>query len=217
MGATLTLLAGPNGAGKSFYTSFFVDNGYISVTPINIDALEEYVDDEKLPYDTMRYGVKLKREIDRVFNKLCDIAIEKNEDFCFECNLRDDQLGCVNKFHHAGYNINLIYIWLDSIELSKERVSIRVNEGGQPVGIESIKENFIEGASNLDLSLSNGDWSRAYVIDNSRNASENGNTLMLLLEAEKDRLVRISNDFCSESRKKYLPLLCSKIRNQLNP
>jgi predicted ABC-type ATPase len=217
MGPVLTLLAGPNGAGKSFYTSFFVDSGYISVTPINIDALEKYVDEAKIPYDTMRYGVKLKKEIDRVFNKLCDIAIENKEDFCFECNLRDDQLICINKFQEAGYRINLIYIWLDSIELSKERVSIRIKEGGQPVGNDSIVANFNEGLANLDQSLYNGDWNRAYVIDNSRDADEKGNTLMLLLEMEKDKVVNISNDFFSESRKKYFPLLCGKISNHLNP
>jgi predicted ABC-type ATPase len=40
MKPVLTLLAGPNGGGKSYYSHFFVENGFISTLPINIDALE---------------------------------------------------------------------------------------------------------------------------------------------------------------------------------
>lgn len=213
MKPTLTVLAGPNGAGKSYFSDFFVQTNLVSTQPINIDALEEQIDKSRIPNDPLRYGTEVIKAIDKIFQSLCKNAILKNEDFSFECNLRKDQLSSVNLFEQAGYQINLIYIWLDSITISQERVSLRVSEGGHPVGLESIKRNYQEGIQNLDFSVAESHWGHIYIIDNSKNIKHKGNPLSLLIEIDNKKVIQISNDFLSKNRQILLPKICNNFLN----
>jgi predicted ABC-type ATPase len=104
----LTVLAGPNGAGKSYFSGFFLETGWITTQPVNIDALESYVDPSRIPNDPMRYERCLEEQVNKIFNELCHEAILNERNFSFESNLRLDQLGCVNFFDRANYEINLI-------------------------------------------------------------------------------------------------------------
>jgi len=214
MKPTLTLLAGPNGAGKSYFSNFFVEAGFISTLPINIDALEERVDKSRLPDDAMRFERKLREEIDKVFNELCREAIDNKRDFAYECNLRLDQVYCVNSFEKAGYRINIIYIWLDSIEISEQRVQVRVSEGGHLVGLESIKTNYYEGLKNFDPSVSEGNWDHVYLIDNSKDVKSKGDPLSLLLEMNDHQIVHCSDNFFASQRQKLLPGICNLIERK---
>lgn len=211
----LTVLAGPNGAGKSYFSSFFLETGLISTQPVNIDALESYVDTSRIPNDPMRYKRCLEEQISKIFNELCSEAISNNRDFSFESNLRLDQLSCINQFSKAHYQINLIYLYLDSIETSKRRVQIRISEGGHMVGNDSILENFTQGLRNLDDSVSENDWDHVSIIDNSKEIKGKGDVLTLLLEMHHTQVIRLSESFLTEGRKIQLPKICSQIEQML--
>lgn len=204
----LTILAGSNGAGKSYFSGFFLENGWIKTQPVNIDALESYVNFDGIPNDPMRYEKTLKQQVDKVFNELCLEAIKNNKDFSFECNLRRDQLSCVSLFEDAGYLLNIIYIYLDSIEVSKKRVQIRISEGGHIVGDSSIFENFYQGIKNLDDTVSDFHWDRVYIVDNNKELKSKGDVLTLLLEMKKDKIIQISENFASDRRKELMPKIC---------
>jgi predicted ABC-type ATPase len=209
MRPTLTVLAGPNGAGKSYFSDYFVQTNLISTQPVNIDALEAQIDKSRIPNDPLRYGIEVIKAIDKVFQSLCQNAILNNNDFSFECNLRKDQLSSVNLFEQAGYQINIIYIWLDNIAISEERVNLRVSEGGHPVGLESIKRNFKEGLQNLDLSVAENHWNHVYIIDNSKDIKHKGNPLSLLIEIDNKKVIQISSEFLSKNRQVFLPKICN--------
>lgn len=211
---TVTVLAGPNGAGKSWFSDFLVEVGFISITPINTDALKEQIDTNLLPHDPLRYEKSIRKETDKIFIQLLQSAIHKHEDFAFESNLRTDQLSCLSYFENAGYEINLIYIWLDGIEISKERVNARVNEGGHLVGDRSIVGNFNEGLRNLDLSVSDNHWNHVYLIDNSKTAKAKEDSMSLLIEIDNGEIITLSNNFFTPEREKHLPLMCDFIRNK---
>lgn len=210
----LTILAGPNGAGKSYFSGFFMETGWLSTQPVNIDALESFVDLTLIPYDPLRYKKCLDLQIDSIFRELCNEAITKKKDFSFECNLRLDQLKYVCLFDQANYDINLIYMYLDSIEISKRRVQIRVNEGGQPVGEDSLHENFYQGLENLDDSILENSWKHCYLVDNSKELKNKGEVLRLLLEIENSKIVQVTDSFLSENRKKLLPKICALIEGK---
>jgi len=210
----LTVLAGPNGAGKSYFSGFFLEKGWITNQPVNIDALESYVDQSRIPNDPMRYKRCLEEQIDKIFNELCHEAIQNKRDFSFECNLRRDQLGCVGFFDDARYAINLIYIYLDNIEISKSRVQIRISEGGHIVGDDSILENFNQGLKNLDDSVSDYHWNHVYIVDNSKEIKGKGEVLTLLLEIENERIIQVSDSFVTEHRKRLLPKICKLIEKK---
>ena len=207
----LTVLAGPNGAGKSYFSSFFLETGLISTQPVNIDALESYVDVSKIPNDPMRYKRCLEEQISKIFHELCHEAIQNNRDFSYESNLRLDQLSCINVFSEANYQINLIYIYLDSIQISKSRVQIRISEGGHIVGDDSILENFNQGLKNLDNSVSEFNWNHVSIIDNSKEIKRKGDVLTLLLEMESDHLIQVSNSFITDNRRLLLPKICKLV------
>lgn len=45
--------------------------------------------------------------------------------------------------------MTLIFFWLNSVNLAKQRVQIRVNEGGHNIPIEVIERRYYRGLSNL--------------------------------------------------------------------
>ena len=48
-----------------------------------------------------------------------------------------------------GYNVTLIYFWLDNVNLAIERVKLRVSEGGHNISEEIIKRRYYRGMANL--------------------------------------------------------------------
>lgn len=211
---TLTVLAGPNGAGKSYFSNYLKEQELLYSQPINMDALKEEINYTFISNDYMRWELEENRAVNRLFLSLCKEAIEEKKHFAFECNLRKDQLGCVELFDKAGYQLNLIFFWLDSIEISRERVQIRHNEGGHPVGEESIRGNFSEGCRNLDYSVPDNHWNQVIFIDNSRENRASGEILSLLLLINQGKLIYCSDRFFSKEREQYLPKLCKWIRKQ---
>lgn len=48
-----------------------------------------------------------------------------------------------------GYNVTLLFFWLQNVELAKERVKIRVSEGGHNIEPEVIERRYLNGINNL--------------------------------------------------------------------
>lgn len=160
----LTLLAGPNGAGKTSFSQHFLNVGLITTSPVNIDALEMFIDPNRLPHDALRFQNVRNREVDRIFTGLCEVAVASANDFSYECNLRIDQLKNVRLFDDAGYSLRLFYFWLDDVSVSIDRVRDRAKKNGNIVGERTIKENFRIGLENLDKSFQ--DWGQLMIFDN---------------------------------------------------
>lgn len=53
------------------------------------------------------------------------------------------------KARKNGYTITLLFFWLQSIELAKERVKTRVLEGGHDIPPEIIERRYKKGIKNL--------------------------------------------------------------------
>ena len=49
----------------------------------------------------------------------------------------------------AGYEISLLFLWLESPELAKQRVAERVSKGGHNIPAEVIQRRFYRGIQNL--------------------------------------------------------------------
>ena len=48
-----------------------------------------------------------------------------------------------------GFQVTLLFFWLKSIQLAKERVKIRLSEGGHDIEPEVIERRYIRGIKNL--------------------------------------------------------------------
>ena len=66
-----------------------------------------------------------------------------------------------------GYRIELHYIGVDSVDIAKERVKVRVSEGGRGIPEEDIERRYVETFKNLKDVLKYCDLAAFY--DNTKN------------------------------------------------
>jgi len=158
----LVVLAGSNGAGKStFFTEFLAPTG---ITFVNADEIARAVWGPAAPahaYHSAALADAVRRDL-----------VARRESFCMETVLSDpagDKLNFFRAVQGDGYVVVLVYIRIESVELSKARVQQRVDDGGHDVPDEKLELRFARTASNATAALSLADL--ALVFDNSSNDS----------------------------------------------
>jgi len=137
----VVVLAGPNGAGKtSFYRTYLMAAG---LRFVNADALalELGVD----AYRAAQLADGVRRQL-----------IEQRESFIFETVFSDpvgDKIGFLKEAESLGYAVALLFIGIDSEELSDQRVAMRVSKGGHDVPADKIVERYARVMRNLQRAL----------------------------------------------------------------
>lgn len=137
----IVAIAGPNGAGKStFYVSQIAAAGLPFLNADNL-AVELALD----AYHAAQVNDALRRQM-----------IQAGESFVFETVFSDpvgDKLKLLSDAADAGYQVVLCFIGLSSVELSGERVAMRVSRGGHDVPDEKITARFPRTLSNLKSAI----------------------------------------------------------------
>jgi predicted ABC-type ATPase len=91
----------------------------------------------------------------------------EHESFAFETTLATKSYkNKVLKAKQMGYTVTLLFFWLNSVELAKERVKTRVKEGGHDIPSDVIQRRYFKGIKNLFeiyMEIVNG----ALIFDNS--------------------------------------------------
>ena len=96
-----------------------------------------------------------------------------------------------------GYRVTLLFYWLDSIELAKRRVEIRVEEGGHDIPVEVIERRYLKGIQNLfNLYLSICDYTM--VFDNSKYDP------VLIFDQQVEGEIRVNDEQRLMALKKFL-------------
>jgi predicted ABC-type ATPase len=94
------------------------------------------------------------------------------------------------------YTVTLLFFWLQTIELAKERIKIRVSEGGHNIEPDVIERRYIKGINNLfEIYLPIVDG--ALVYDNSKGEPE------LLAQKNIDEPLSIINETRFNELKHY--------------
>lgn len=101
-----------------------------------------------------------------MLNRINDL-LENNESFAFETTLSTRSYKQkIEKAKLKGYTVTLLFFWLASVELAKERVRNRVAEGGHDIEPDVIERRYYRGLKNLfDIYLPIVDG--AFIFDNS--------------------------------------------------
>jgi predicted ABC-type ATPase len=173
----LYIIAGCNGAGKT--TASF------TILPEILDC-KEFVNADEIAKGLSPFQPeKVSFDAGRIMlNRINELLLE-DENFAFETTLSTRSYK--NKIMEAkqkGYRVTLLFFWLQSIELAKERVKIRVSEGGHNIEAQVIERRYNRGIKNLfDIYLPIVDG--ALVFDNSNGKHE------LLAEKKIDGLMNI--------------------------
>ena len=125
-----------------------------------------------------------------MLNRINDL-LNSGKDFSFETTLATKTfVHTISKARLKGYFVTLIFIWLDSPELAKDRVKKRVAEGGHSIDPEVIERRYRNGIKNL-FSVYSNKVDSIMVYDNSGIESE------LICEKE------FHNDFLIHNPKKF--------------
>ncbi len=95
-----------------------------------------------------------------------------------------------------GYDTTLLFLTLDSIELAKKRVQIRVQEGGHNIPIQTIERRYSSGLTNF-FKIYKSIVSRWILVDNSTENFE------FIAEGSGSDLVVRSKEIWDQLNEKY--------------
>ncbi|TAH25118.1 MAG: zeta toxin [Cytophagales bacterium] len=138
----LYIIAGCNGAGKT--TASF------TILPEIIDC-KEFVNADEIAKGLSPFQpTKVAFEAGRIMLKRMDELLNNNENFAFETTLSTRSYKTkIIEAKEKGYTTTLLFFWLQNVELAKERVKIRVLEGGHNIEPEVIERRYYRGIKNL--------------------------------------------------------------------
>lgn len=156
---TLYIIAGCNGAGKT--TASF------TLLPQIIPCLEFINADEIARGMSPFKPETVALEAGRIMLERINTLILQGQTFAFETTLSANiYSGYIKQARQHGYSIVLLYFWLENSELAKERVRVRVLEGGHSIPDEVIERRYFRGLRNLfSVYLPKADG--AFLFDNS--------------------------------------------------
>lgn len=188
MKKNLYIIAGCNGAGKT--------TASYTILPEILDC-KEFVNADEIakglsPFQPEKVAIEAGRIM---LNRIKEL-IESGENFAFETTLSTrSYIHTVKKAQEKGYNVVLLFFWLQLVELAIERVKERVKEGGHNIPTEVIRRRYKKGIYNLfELYLPVID--SVLIFDNSEGKHEliaekiEGNQLTLLNQEKFIRLKR---------------------------
>lgn len=140
----LWILAGGNGAGKTtFYEKFLAPKG---IRLVNADMIAKIVN----PTSPESVSYKAASLVDKIREKFLYQGIT----FCFETVFSHvSKIDFVAKAKATNYEIILIYIHLDTMNLNEARVYQRVTEGGHNVPVAKIYSRIPRTIENIAKTL----------------------------------------------------------------
>ncbi len=138
----LYIIAGCNGAGKTT-ASYTLLPKTLGITEfVNADEIAKGLS----PFN--QEGVAL--EAGRIMlNRIKDL-IQKKKNFAFETTLATrSYVGLINEAKKNGYKVHLVFLWLNSVDLTIKRVKTRVQKGGHNIPVNVIRRRYVSGLDNL--------------------------------------------------------------------
>lgn len=166
--ATLTIIAGPNGAGKSTFTR--TTQEALQVPVIDPDREARLLQPENPEAAALAGG--------RQAIKRARAYLANNQSFAVETTLSGNTyLRIMAEAKRKGWQVNLIYIGVDNVQTSIERVAQRVAAGGHNVPEEDIRRRYIRSLANLVVAIQQGDHTSIF-----ENSTRVGYQQLLIIE-----------------------------------
>ena len=170
------VVGGCNGSGKTtFALNIFPNLGNVEF--INADIIAA----ELNPDNPDAVAIQASR---LMLERLKTLAQQK-ADFAFETTLAARTFApFLRQCQTGGYQVNLIYVWLNSVELAITRVALRVASGGHNIPEDVIRRRYYRGRKNF-LELYSKIANHWQVYDNS------SNNQLVAFSSDRDQSVTI--------------------------
>lgn len=136
------IIAGPNGAGKTTFALEYLLQVAGIARFINADLIAAGLS----PLAPERGLLTASR----IFRQQLEARIAARESFAFETTLAGrGYLRLIGRLHGNGWRVELIYLALPSVEMSRLRVAERVAHGGHDIPLADIERRFPRSVRHL--------------------------------------------------------------------
>jgi predicted ABC-type ATPase len=155
------IIAGCNGAGKT--------TASYTILPEILNC-KEYVNADEIARGLSPFQPEtMAIEAGRIMFKRIDDLLDSDKNFAFETTLSvKSHKNTICRAKDKGYNVYLLFFWLQTIDLAKQRVHARVIEGGHDIAEDVIERRYLRGIKNLfDIYMPLADV--VMIFDNSEN------------------------------------------------
>ena len=176
----LYIIAGCNGAGKT--TASF------TILPEVLDC-KEFINADEIAKGLSPFQPEsVAMQAGRIMLARMDELLQKGETFAFETTLATKSYKQKIEWAQAnGYEVTLLFFWLDSPNMAKKRVAQRVAEGGHSIPSQTIERRYHNGITNL-FAIYIDMVDICYIFDNSEGRKE------LIAQKERHKGIIIYNN-----------------------
>lgn len=185
----LYIIAGPNGVGKTTLSYTILPEIFDCYEFVNADEIAKGIS----PLNPEKAGLRSGRLMLQRIKEL----IELDESFAIETTLSTKSyFSLVKNAQQQNYEVVLLFLTLDSVELAMQRVSTRVKEGGHNIPIEVIKRRYKNGLQNLF---------KIYIpiVDNWLIVNNSSEKFEFIAEGNKDSVIVKNKKYWLELNKEY--------------
>lgn len=207
---TLLIISGPNGAGKSTHIQSLLPSELSHVIAYNRDLTFQRFKDRLIEEnaDCSSLDGQALQLMEKDLLSQMDIAIKAGEHFVLETPLSaGSHWAYLDRFENAGYQIELLYLCLDSVTDCLNRVYQRTQEGGMYVDNSTVEKVY--------------EWNLRYINDYSKTFKsisllDGMKVPTLLAKTEDQRLLYAHNSALKKNWVKMgFPMIAKKITQYL--
>jgi len=185
----LYVIAGCNGAGKT--------TASYTILPEILDC-KEFVNADEIarglsPFQPEKAGI----QAGRLMLTRIKTLLESGENFAFETTLSTKTyVNFLKVAKEKGYQITLLFFWLNSVELAISRVKTRVKEGGHNIPENVIIRRYEGGLKNFfELYIP--------IVDNWMLVNNSGEPYEIIAEGSSDSIEITNSEVWENLKKEY--------------
>jgi predicted ABC-type ATPase len=120
------VIAGPNGAGKTTFAREFLPREAGVIHFVNADLVAGGLSPLRPELAARRAGRLVLAELNRL--------AKSHTDFAFESTLSGrTYLGLLRRWKTAGYRVEIVFLFVPSVDIALQRIAVRVRQGGHNV------------------------------------------------------------------------------------
>lgn len=138
----LYIIAGPNGAGKTTASYTILPDLLTCDVFVNADEIARGLSPLNPNKASFEAGRLMLLQIKKNLNLKVDFAIETTLS-------THSYLQLIETAKNKGYTVTLVFLWLKSVKTAKQRVKMRVKEGGHNIPIDIIERRYVRGLKNF--------------------------------------------------------------------
>lgn len=181
------IIAGPNGAGKTTFA--------LSTFP-RLSACSKFINADLIAAGLSPLSPEREQiTAGRLFLEAIDQAIGEGEDFAFETTLAGKaHLPRIAEMLESGWRVELIYLALPNLEISRLRVAERVAHGGHDISAQALERRFPRSLANLFNHF-------APLVSRTRCFLNAGQQPVLIFEQQKSEMLVHDQDLLTQLKK----------------